>query len=178
MDTDQKGQDQTGTPPGGSAGDETGKTFTQAELDRILGERLAREREKYQDYDQLKAASEELKKLKEAQMSEIEKAKTAAAEVEAKLKAKEAEVEALRVEQLRARLVTEAGLPVALASRVRGTTEDEIKADIEELKKLVKPAGSGPLGSGTSPAGTGEPTPEQIEKMSMSEYMEWRKKQV
>lgn len=36
---------------------------------------------------------------------------------------------AVRLDALRTKLVTEAGLPVAQASRVRGTTEDEIKAD-------------------------------------------------
>ena len=30
------------------------KTFTQSELDQIIGERLKREREKYPDYDALK----------------------------------------------------------------------------------------------------------------------------
>ena len=30
------------------------KTFTQAEMDAIIGDRLARERQKYADYDSLK----------------------------------------------------------------------------------------------------------------------------
>jgi len=175
MDTDPKhtptggSQDQTGTPSGGSAGGEPGKTFTQADLDRIVGERLAREREKYADYDQLKAASEDLRKLKEAQMSELDKAKAAAAELEAKLKAKDAEIAAFKLEQLRTRLVTEAGLPVALADRVKGTDEATIKADIEELKKLVKPAGAGPVGSGTNPAGAPEKNPWAKDTLNLTE---------
>ena len=34
------------------------KTFTQSELDQIIGERLRREREKYADYDELKGKAE------------------------------------------------------------------------------------------------------------------------
>jgi uncharacterized protein YdiU (UPF0061 family) len=47
-DTDQ-GEGQTQTQQTQTGGE---KTFTQAELDRILGERLGREREKYQGFDQ------------------------------------------------------------------------------------------------------------------------------
>jgi multidrug efflux pump subunit AcrA (membrane-fusion protein) len=164
-----RSQDQTGEPSAASGGGDPGKTFTQEELDRIIAERLKREREKYADYDQLKKDAEELRKRREAEMSEAEKAKAAKEEAEAKLKAKEAELEALRLEQLRTRLVTEAGLPIALASRVRGTTEDEIKADIEELKKLVGPAGKGPVGSGTNPAGAPQKNPWATETLNLTE---------
>ncbi len=41
-----------GQEPNGGAPE---KTFTQGEMDAIIGERLAREREKYADYDILKA---------------------------------------------------------------------------------------------------------------------------
>ncbi len=61
------GNDQ-GNPPGNP-----GKTFTQAELDQIISDRLGRERQKYGDYDELKRAANELKTLKAAQMTEAEK---------------------------------------------------------------------------------------------------------
>jgi hypothetical protein len=44
----------------GSATTSTEKTFTQSELDRIVKDRLAREREKYGDYDDYKGVVEEL----------------------------------------------------------------------------------------------------------------------
>lgn len=50
MADDDSGSDDTGTEAG--AGD--GKTFTQAELDRIVADRVARERAKYADYGDLK----------------------------------------------------------------------------------------------------------------------------
>lgn len=53
---------------------------SQADLDRIVSERLARERARFSDYDQAKAAEAELKKLKEEGATEQEKAVAAARE--------------------------------------------------------------------------------------------------
>lgn len=64
------------------AGDKSKATLptTQDELDRIVGERLAREREKFKDHDQLKKDSEELAKLREKTKTDDEKAIDAARE--------------------------------------------------------------------------------------------------
>lgn len=40
--------------------EQVGKTFTQADVDKIIGERLARERSRYSDYDDVKAVLAEL----------------------------------------------------------------------------------------------------------------------
>ena len=56
-----------GTQPGA-------RTFTKAELEDIVRDRLARQKRQYGDYDALKAASEELAVVKAAQMSELEQA--------------------------------------------------------------------------------------------------------
>jgi len=53
-------------------------TFTQADLDRTLGERLSRERAKFADYDDLKAKASRLAELEDANASELEKAIKAA----------------------------------------------------------------------------------------------------
>lgn len=47
--------------------------FTQADLDRIVKERLDRERQKYADYADLKKAATKLKEFEEAQLSEQER---------------------------------------------------------------------------------------------------------
>ena len=52
---------------------EADKTFSQADLDRIVAERLAREKAKYQDYGDLKKAKAELDTIKEAQLTETER---------------------------------------------------------------------------------------------------------
>ncbi|MBI2954239.1 MAG: hypothetical protein HYY30_07995 [Chloroflexi bacterium] len=62
---------QNGQGSGNTAG--AGKTFTQAELDAIIQDRLGRERDKYKDYDSLKAAATELEKIKQGQMAEQQK---------------------------------------------------------------------------------------------------------
>lgn len=58
------------TPPKSEAdkkqsSDKSESTFTQAELERIVSERLARERKKYADYDDLKTAANQSKTLEE-----------------------------------------------------------------------------------------------------------------
>jgi len=56
----------------------TDKVFTQAEVDRVVGERLARERTKYQDYDSLKEKAEKFEELQAETQTELEKAVTKA----------------------------------------------------------------------------------------------------
>jgi len=48
------------------------RTFSQADVDRIIKERLTREQTRFADYDDLKKAAEELTKLKEKDLSEQE----------------------------------------------------------------------------------------------------------
>lgn len=55
-----------------------GKTFTQAELDTIIGQRIARVRGDFADYDDLKAAKTELDTIKAANATDLEKAVKAA----------------------------------------------------------------------------------------------------
>ncbi|WP_422445977.1 capsid assembly scaffolding protein Gp46 family protein [Thermoanaerobacterium sp. DL9XJH110] len=158
-----------GNAGSGNTGNEP-KTFTQEDLDRIINERLAREREKYKDYNELKKAAEELKKIKESQMSEAEKLQAKLVEYERAMADKELELATLRAEQIKTKVLTEMGLPLSWASRIFGTTEEEIKADAEELKKLLGIQGK-PIGGGTNPPGSGSPTftREQIERMSPDE---------
>ena len=61
---------------GGNGGNRnTGeKLFTQAELDQKIGERLNRQKSQFADYDQLKADSEELTRLRKETESATEKA--------------------------------------------------------------------------------------------------------
>lgn len=81
------------------------KTFTQADIDRIVAERLKRQKEQYGDYDTLKAAKEELDQLKAGQLSEqeklqkrLEKAEAKAAEVEARAAEREQKAQQALIE--------------------------------------------------------------------------------
>lgn len=93
------------------------RTFTQEDFDKALGKRLANERAKFADYDELKAKAEA--------------ADAAAAEV-AELRERLASTEA---EALKARIATENGVPVAL---LHGDTEDELKASAEALAAFAE----------------------------------------
>lgn len=79
------GQQQTTTGAGdgdGGTTTTTGKTFTQEDVDRVVESRLARERAKYADYDDLKSAAERLKEFEDAQKSEAEKLQEQAAKAQ------------------------------------------------------------------------------------------------
>lgn len=73
----------------GNDGGDAGKTFTQADVDRVVSERLTRERAKYSDYDDLKTRAAEADRLRKEQETASEKAvrearETAAAEERSK----------------------------------------------------------------------------------------------
>lgn len=65
------------TPPA-PADPPADKTFTQADLDRIVADRLARQKAQFGDYDALKAKAAEFDQLTEQQKSDAEKAVAAA----------------------------------------------------------------------------------------------------
>lgn len=60
---------------GGDGGQQAEYTppATQAELDKIVGERLARQKAQFKDYDTFKAAAEELAQIKAANQTEAER---------------------------------------------------------------------------------------------------------
>lgn len=61
--------------------------LTQADVDRIVKDRVARERAKFADYDELKQAAARLAEIEEAQKTETQKAQEAAAAAQAELEA-------------------------------------------------------------------------------------------
>lgn len=83
-------------PAGGDKGDKGGYTPppTQAALDAIIGERLARTRAQYGDYDELKAAATELAEIKASQQTDAQK--TAAAITKLQDQLAQTRTEALR----------------------------------------------------------------------------------
>lgn len=91
---------------------------TQEAFDAAVASVLEEERAKYADYDDIKAQLNTANTENETLTGE-----------NAKLKA----------EALRRRVADETGLSPALAKRLTGETEEELKADAEELLKSVKP---------------------------------------
>ena len=106
---------------------------TQADLDRIIESRLARERAKYEGFDELKAKAAKLDELEQANLTELQKA-TARAE-----KA-EAEAEKARLMMLRHEVAAANNLPAVLAARLQGTTREEMETDAKALAGLLPAA--------------------------------------
>ena len=97
------------------------KTFTQAELDAIITDRVKREREKYSDYEEMKGKAAKLDEIEEASKTELQKATERAERLESELtQLKEAE----EIRRVRDKVATETGVPASLLS---GSTEEACK---------------------------------------------------
>ncbi len=159
-----------GQNAGGQAPPQTGggpaRTFTQAELDAIIAERLARERERYKDYDSLRQQAAELQKLKQAQMTETERLQAAASENERRAIAAEARVAATEIradfaEKALAAGVTDIRLAylAAQADGLLGSYDPEKgvgRHNFEELRKRYPHLfRASPVGSANGGAGGG-----------------------
>ena len=120
------------------------KTFSQAEVDRIVKERLERERGKFADYDEAKKAAARLKEIEDAQKSELEKLQERLTQFEDQAKQMAAENKRLKLD---AKIASIAGTLGAVDPRdpnfVMATqaidpdgagADDEIKKAIEALK--------------------------------------------
>lgn len=94
---------------------------TQEDLDKVIGARLARERDKYADYDDLKAAASKL------------------ADAEARLAQIDAQA---ALEKIRNDVAQEAGVPADL---LRGSNKDELTAHASALAEALKARPSVPV---------------------------------
>lgn len=134
---------------------------TQEELDKIIQDRLTRQKEslekQFSDYDQLKTRITELE-------TENGALKTAAEETKGTLEGHEKEVAELNAKiagyetaSLRTKIALQNGLPFDLAERLVGTDEESLKADAERLAGFIKPTTpTPPLKDPESPAGSNE----------------------
>ena len=95
------------------------KTFTQAELDRIVSERLKREREKYADYDSLVEKAQKFDQIEENAKTELQKAQERAEKLQTELSAMR---HAEEVRTIRDRVAQTTGVP---ASLLTGDTEED-----------------------------------------------------
>lgn len=121
---------------------------TQADLDRMIADRLARERAKYADYDDLKTKAAEFDKASEAQKSEAQRALERA-------EAAEAAAATSQQQLLRYKVAAEKQIPSELAELLTGSTEEEMAAVADRLASFTgQPA---PQGFDHGPRGGGPP---------------------
>lgn len=109
------------------------KTFTQAELDSIVKDRLTRERAKYEGFEDLKKKAAKFDEMEEANKTELQKMSEKAQALENELNSmkKAAEIQAIRDE-----VAKETGVP---ASLLTGDTKDDCKAQAEAIKEFAHP---------------------------------------
>lgn len=106
-----------------SQGDDFKPISSQEELDRIIQARVARERNKFADYDELKSRAEQLAAIEEESKTEAERQAERLAELEQ-------ENEVLRLEGLRTSVASEKQVP---ANLLVGSTKEELEASADAL---------------------------------------------
>lgn len=93
------------------------------------------------DYDDLKGAKETLEKQIEELNGTLQATTDKYTQQESTLGELQKQVKGYEVNTLKTRIASQAGLPLDLAGRLSGETEDEIKADAEKFASFVgKPA--------------------------------------
>ena len=121
-----------GTTPA-AEGQQTERTFTQAEMNAIISDRLNRERTKYADYDALKAKAQQFDAAQEAGKTELQKANEKAASLQAQL---DSLTKANTLRELRAKVAADTGVPAELLS---GDTEEACTAQAKAILQFAKP---------------------------------------
>lgn len=117
----------TGTEETNGQGNEAAKEFqaitSQEDFDKAIQARLARERAKFTDYDDLKAKADKFKEFEDAQKTEAQKAQE-------RLDAAEKRAVELELKATRAEVAAAKGVPVELLS---GGTQAELEAAADAL---------------------------------------------
>lgn len=110
---------------------------SQEALDKLIAERVSRERKKYADYEALKEKAAKLDEIEQANKSELEKAQEKIAQLE---QAAEDAKKAKELADIRAEVAKETGIPEAL---IKGTTQEEMTEfaqSVAQFAKAQKPA--------------------------------------
>lgn len=145
------------------ATENTEKTFTQAEVDAIVGDRLKRDRQKYADYDALKEKAEKFDAMEEANKSELQKAIERGDALQNELNTMKA---ANTVRDMREKVAEETGVP---ASLLTANTEEECAEQARAILEYANPKGYPNIRDGGEVTHTGKPTTRQ-------QFAEWANK--
>ena len=141
------------TPPEPDDDGQQAKTFTQDEVNALVGQARTEERRKvtakYADYDDLKARAEAGRTL-EDRVAEIER------------QARDSEARALRAEVANAK-----GLTPSQAKRLIGATREELESDADELLRDI---GDRKKQGNVAPGEGGNPNPGASDKDGLREF--------
>lgn len=112
---------------------------TQEDLDKIIGKRLAREREKYAGFEDLKAKAEKYDAIEEGQKTELQKLQE---RIEKAEKENAAFKQREQVSTWAAEVSKETGVP---ANLLRGSTKDELESHAAMLKEFTGEQSTAPV---------------------------------
>lgn len=131
------------------------RTFSQEELNSIVGDRLSKEKEKYtKQISELENRISEYESKVTTLTSQYDELNKSAQTYQAKLKEYD-------TQSVKMRVAHEFGIPYELATRISGESEDDIRKDAESLKKVIESA------KGVQPLRNNEP-PETKSKVDSS----------
>lgn len=128
--TDQPNAPEAGQKPDQAPKPEFQPITSQEQLNALLGDRLARERAKFADYDELKAKATKFDEAEAKNKSELEKATEANTKLQAQL-------QQLQLENLRHEVVAAKGLDPAAAKHLIGANREELEQSADELAQLI-----------------------------------------
>ena len=131
------------------------KMFTQEEVNNIVAERLGRARQQYADYDTLKSKVEEYDKIREENLSELQKANERADGIEKELNELK---KANAVRDIRFKVSNETGVPLELLT---AETEEECRIMAEKINAFAMPKGYPKVKDGGEVSGTPKQTTSQ-----------------
>jgi hypothetical protein len=147
---------------------------SQEELDRIINERLKREKEtsakKYEGWlspDDQKKASAELQKQADDLTKSLESQTKKYANYDKELADKEAKIKEYETGSVKTRIALATGLPYDMASRLRGETEEEIQKDADSMKALM--GSTKPVAPLANPEG--DPSSKSSSEVAMKEML-------
>ncbi len=115
---------------------------TQEELDNVIRDRLARQKEtiesQYKDYEAIKKEKEELEQQVTALNATITEANDKYASYDKELLGLNAKIAEYETANMKTRVALKYGIPYDLANRLVGEDEETITKDAEKLASLVK----------------------------------------
>jgi hypothetical protein len=155
METVNQGTNNQGGQDGGE------KTFTQAELDQIVRDRLQREQAKYADYETLKEKAQKFDAAEEAGKTELQKAQDQARSLQTELDELK---KAAAAQTMRSKVASETGVP---ASLLTADTEEGCKEQANAILSFAKPQGYPSVQDG------GEPRKVQQNQTTREKFAEW-----
>ena len=142
---------------------EEARTYTQAEIDQMIEDRLYRERKKFADYEDLKAKAEKFDAAEEAQKTELQKATERADALQAQV---DSFTKAEEVRKIRAEVSQETGIPASLL------TADTKEACEEQAKAIAEYTASNEAPAYPSVKDGGDPQVNR-KKSTRDQFAEW-----